>query len=93
MGLKTGDLDRQGQIGLETKGQFTHRRQDTTACDTTHFFASHTIRWISSHTYAARPSLVVTTKSCCNKTIFVLCCSDSIKKTVSIGISPGFINV
>ena len=48
------------------KGQFTQTRHDTTACDTTPFFASHSINR-SVHTYAARPSLVVMTKSCCNK--------------------------
>ena len=36
-------------INKSRQGQFTHRRHDTTACDTTRFFAPHTIKWISSH--------------------------------------------
>ena len=40
---------------LRTLGQ----RQDTTACDTTCFFASHRIKWISSH-------ICSTTKSGCH---------------------------
>ena len=41
-------------------------RHDMTACDTTRFFAPHTIKWISSHICSTQ-CLVVTTKSCGNK--------------------------
>ena len=68
-------------------------RHDTTACDTTSFFAHYNQNG-SVHTYSARPSLVISTKSCCNKktmeAIFAMCRSDIIKKTDSIEISPGF---
>ena len=51
-----------------TKGQFTHRRQDTTRQNATRPVFSLPIQSNGSvHTYAAPPSLVVTTKSCDNK--------------------------
>ena len=75
------------------KGQFTHRRHDTTRQHATRpVFSLPILSNGSVHTYAARPSLVVTTKSCDNKNrsgsdfialeaIFVVCRRDSIKKT------------
>ena len=55
----------------------------------------------SVHTYAARPSLVVTTKSCDNKNwtgsdfshVSQRQYKKLLKKTVSIVISPGLINL
>ena len=50
------------------KGQFTHRRHDTTRHHATRPVFSLPIQSNGSvNTYAARPSLVVTTKSCWNK--------------------------
>ena len=71
--------------------ELSYRRHDTTAGDTTRFSLPIQLNG-SVHTYAARPRLVVTTKSCCHKNrsgsdlitleaIFVVCHSDNIKKT------------
>ena len=50
------------------KGQFTHRRHDTTRQHATRPVFSFPIQSNGSvHTYAARQCLVVTTKSCDNK--------------------------
>ena len=50
------------------KAQFTHRRHDTTRQYVTRPVFSLPIQSNGSvHTYAAQPSLVVTTKSCDNK--------------------------
>ena len=43
-------------------------RHDTTACDSTSCFTPIQSNG-SVHTYAARPSRVITTKSCCNKNV------------------------
>ena len=57
-----------GSTGDPTKGQFTHRRHDTTRQYATRPVFSLPIQSNGSvHTYAARPCLVVTTKSCDNK--------------------------
>ena len=54
--------------GHPSKGQFTHRRHDTTRQHATRpVFSLPILSNGSVHTYAARPSLVVTTKSCDNK--------------------------
>ena len=51
-----------------TKGQFTHRRHDTTRQHATQPVFSFPIQSNGSvHTYAARQCLVVTTKSCDNE--------------------------
>ena len=82
-------------------GQFTHRRHDTTACDTTRFFAPHTIKWISSHicstTLSGRHDKELQQQKSLLKR-FLSCVAETvsrklIKKTVFIGISPGFINL
>ena len=50
------------------KGQFTHRRHDTTRQHATRHVFSFPIQLNRSvHTYAARQCLVVTTKSCGTK--------------------------
>ena len=82
-------------------GQFTHRRHDTTAYDTTHFFAHHTIIWISSHICSTTMSGRHDKKLRQQKLLwnrFSSCVAATVsrkllKKTVSIGISPGFINL
>ena len=56
------------RIYYQSKGQFTHRRHDTTRQHATRPVFSLPIQSnVSVHTYAARLSLVVTTKSCGNK--------------------------
>ena len=53
---------------LTIKGQFTHRRHNTTRQHATRPVFSLPIQSNGSvHTYAARPCLVATTKSCDNK--------------------------
>ena len=52
------------------KSQFTHRRHDTTRQYATQPLFSLLIQSngsVHTYLYAARPSLVVMTKSCCNK--------------------------
>ena len=74
-------------IIYKNKGQFTHRRHDTTRQHATRPVFSLPIQSNGSvHTYAA--SLVVTTKSCkaaatkiALEAIFVVCRSNSINKT------------
>ena len=61
-------------------------RHDTTACDTTRFFAPHTIKWISSHicstTKSGRHDKKLLNQNCSGSdAIFVVCCIDSTKKT------------
>ena len=90
--------------------QFTHTlslvhtyatRHDTTACDTTRFFASHTIKWISSHICSTTKSGRHDTELRQQKSLwkrFLSCVAPTLsrkplKKTVFIGISPGFINL
>ena len=66
-------------------------RHDTTACDTTRFFAPHTIKWISSHICSTTKSgrhdkkLLQQISSCVAATVS----RKLLKKTVSIGISLG----
>ena len=79
----------------QPKGQFIHRRHDSMRHNP--FFSLPIQSNGSVDTYAAQPSLVVTTKSCCNKNCpgsdFCHSIKKLLKKTASIGISPGFINL
>ena len=76
-------------------------RHDTTACDTTRFFASHSIKWISSHICSTTKSGRHDKKLRHQKSHwkrFLSCVAATVsrkllKKTVFIGISPGFINL
>ena len=56
-------------------------RHDTTACDTTRFFAPHTVKWISSHDQVWSSRQRAATTKIALEAIFVVCRSDSIKKT------------
>ena len=92
------ELNHQHKQYNQHKAQFTHtcRRHDTTVCDTTRF-SLPILSNGSVHTYAARPSLVVTTKSCYNKnrsgSDFCHMSQRHYQKAVSTGISPGLINL
>ena len=76
-------------------------RHDMTACDTTRFFAPHTIKWISSHISSTTKSGLHDKKLLQQKSLwkrFLSCVAATVsrkllQKTVSIGISSGFINV
>ena len=76
-------------------------RHDTTGCDTTNFFASHTIKWISSHLCSTTTSGQHDKKLRQQKLLwkrFLSCVAATVsrkllKKAVSTGISPGFINL
>ena len=78
-----------------------YRRHDTTACDTTRFFALHTIKWISSHICSTTKSGHHDKKLRKQKLLwnrFLSCVAATVsrkllKKTVSVGISSGFINL
>ena len=100
--LKRGDPPLGSQRGPFTpKGQFTHRRHDTTVCDTTRLFALYTIKWTSSHICSTTMSCRHDKKLLHQKSLwkrFLSCVAATVsrkllKKTVSIGISPGFINL
>ena len=78
----------------------TTARSSTTACDTTRFFAPHTIKWISSHICSMTKSGRHDKKLRQQKSFwkrFLSCVAATVsrklpKKTFFIGISPGFIN-
>ena len=73
-------------------------RHDTTACDTTRFFAPHTIKWISSHICSTTTSGRHDKELRQQKSLwrrFLSCVAATLsrkllKKIVFIGISPGF---